>query len=55
MDNLSKAALTSPCEQSTTSDARADSGTGTAELANLAAILRNNIVVFDSRFESRLS
>ena len=36
-----------PARESTTSDAQVGVGSNTAEIANLAAIMRNNLIVFD--------
>lgn len=37
-----------PAKGSTTSDSQVDIGSSTAEVGNLAAIMKNNIVVFES-------
>ncbi|MGC9326735.1 MAG: hypothetical protein ACP5I1_03800 [Candidatus Hinthialibacter sp.] len=37
-----------PAKVSTTSDSQVGIGSGTAEMSNLSAIMRNNIVVFES-------
>jgi len=37
-----------PARQSTTSDSQVGAGSNTAEMDNLAAIMRNNVVVFDA-------
>ena len=37
-----------PARESTTSDSQVGIGSDTAEMDNLAAIMRNNVVVFDA-------
>ena len=37
-----------PARESTTSDSQVGAGSDTAEMDNLAAIMRNNILVFDA-------
>ena len=37
-----------PARESTTSDSQVGVGSNTAEMDNLAAIMRNNVVVFDA-------
>jgi hypothetical protein len=37
-----------PARESTTSDSQVGVGSDTAEMVNLSAIIRNNIVVFDA-------